>query len=318
MEYFIEEVKLCLLKKRLSVLLISLIMFNLVIANADVARPAESFDLKTCSANTDTIMIKVRANNDSDSEKLRIAAAYNLKMSNGPAAQGSSDDELLVFDVRYLIEFASERKNVLEWAQNYFSSEIKQLVQEAKNMGFTVKSDLDDMEFQEFAKSFYLSDNPRIIELMKFIDIYENYDCNEKMRKLAQNISDKTYSNYAELENDESLNELYCMMPIDNNKYPATRLTRRQATLASLALPSSTISKNNSKHAAEINESASLIAPLVALTPPSVDNYSPGLAATYVQNWWNRTNNTAFPYYARYYDCDDTNNDMWSGGTGDD
>ncbi|AZK46077.1 amidase domain-containing protein [Paenibacillus lentus] len=47
--------------------------------------------------------------------------------------------------------------------------------------------------------------------------------------------------------------------------------------------------------------------------------YESNYAATYAKNWWNKTNNTLYPYYAEYYGQSTTNNninDLPSGSTG--
>ncbi len=49
----------------------------------------------------------------------------------------------------------------------------------------------------------------------------------------------------------------------------------------------------------------------------SLSEYSSTAAVNYASTWWNRTNNSDYGYYANYNNHPDpTNNEMWSGGTG--
>ena len=49
----------------------------------------------------------------------------------------------------------------------------------------------------------------------------------------------------------------------------------------------------------------------------ALSGYSSTAAIDYASTWWNRTNNSDYGYYANYYNhSDPTNNEMWSGGSG--
>lgn len=147
-----------------------------------------------------------------------------------------------------------------------------------------LSGDIDDKTLQAFAKrQFLLTEDPDVIAFIKFIDIYENYDYNIEMRKLASAIETREYASTDDLLSDEDLFTLLSMMPVTING----------------------TAENGSDDGNDKNSETGL------------PGYDANAAVGYAYSWWNKTNNTTYGYYARYNNHPDpTNNNMWSEGTG--
>lgn len=149
----------------------------------------------------------------------------------------------------------------------------------AEDLG--IYPDMDDMQFQEFAKSFAMfesSDSVLSAECQSFaiyMDYYENTAINNEI--LAA-VSARSISN-ADLES---------MMPMANNS---------KITIAS--------GENTS-----LQDGTSVISDSV---------YDATAAVNYAYSWWDKTNNSEYPYYAEYYGMDTSRidyNDLDEGSTG--
>lgn len=150
---------------------------------------------------------------------------------------------------------------------------------------FNIKADIDGKEFQEAVKSFFLTElddkalEKEIREFAAFMDFYENKYNNDI---IINAISQKSI-------NEKELNSL---MPA------STISTKAHDDSKPIVAPS------------EISEHAQNI---------TASSYDSSAAATYATTWWNKTNNTGYPYYADYYGQSTTNNnlnDLPSGATG--
>jgi len=153
-----------------------------------------------------------------------------------------------------------------------------------------VNPDIDDADFQEYAMAyygFYFDEDEalenEVHEFVRFLDIYENKEKNEQILKaIALHTSTLQSSN----SNNSWIDELE--QPIPQS--------------ATSTLPSNSTSTNFTLGAASNSSS-----------------YDADAAVSYAKTWWNKTNNTKYPYYARYNGFDTSTNDynsLDSGRTG--
>lgn len=106
------------------------------------------------------------------------------------------------------------------------------------------------------------------------------------MRDIIEIIESVKYASYEQLVEDDRMNTLISMMPIDTTKYkPTIENSTRTYAYSTSALP----------------------------------NYSGWRAREYAKEWAFKTNNTSYRYYAIYKNHPTPdNNNMWSGGKGND
>lgn len=143
------------------------------------------------------------------------------------------------------------------------------IVSEAEALG--ISSDMDNTQFQEFAKSFAMFESGNSVlatECQSFaiyMDYYENAAINDEILKAvsARNIS---------------VEEIESLMPIAANS-KTTTASGEESTLQG-----------------EINA-------------VSDSSYNAVAAVNYAYTWWNKTNNSDYPYYAEYYGMDTSSND---------
>lgn len=182
----------------------------------------------------------------------------------------------ITIDVSMPKEFVISKSEAKIYAEDHFKNEIEELA----NL-FNINPDIDDVNFQTIAKSYVL-ENDNFIQFSKFIDIYENYEYNKKMKDIMANIESVEYKSYNQFAEDDKLDALISMMPIDTTKYKPTM-------------------ENNTRSN--------------AYSTRSLSDYRGWKAREYAKNWAYKTNNTSYGYYANYFNHPTpNNNDMWSGG----
>ncbi|MDO5156408.1 MAG: amidase domain-containing protein [Eubacteriales bacterium] len=185
-----------------------------------------------------------------------------------------------VFQIRMPKTFEVTKETAKSYGENVFSEKLTLLCSEKLYSG-----DLDDIVFQSFIKEYAINDY-EYVDLAKFIDIYENYEYNDKMNGLITRIEQEHYSSAKELLSDENFVVLLAMMPIDSNLYTDTEESDIKTSTPSVT---------------------------------SLSGYNGTNAKTYAQTWAYKTNNTSYGYYANYFNHPSpSNNNMWSGGTGND
>lgn len=195
-----------------------------------------------------------------------------------------SDSSKAKLEVRYASVFSVSQAESRKYGYSKYQEVIDGLVDTAKKQGIVLSGDIDDKTLQAFAKrQFLLTEDPDVIDFIKFIDIYENYDYNNEMRKLAAAIETREYASTDDLLSDEDLFTLLSMMPV--------------TIMGTAEIGSDDGSDKNSE--------------------TGLPGYDANAAVSYAYSWWNKTNNTTYGYYARYNNHPDpTNNNMWSEGTG--
>lgn len=199
---------------------------------------------------------------------------------NAPIMATTIEMEL---EVRQPFVFSVSQNQAKAIGQRKFTKEIESLKNEAAQRNISV--DLDDYDFQQLVKE--RSFDIEFLEFAKFIDTYENYDYNAKMESLKHQIANRVYTSVEELTSDSNISELYGMMPIDIVKYPYAQTGSGKSSVSS------------------------------TIKPLKLPGYNPGGATGYASIWWNKTNNTSYPYYALYNNHPDPyNNNMNSFGTG--
>lgn len=118
-------------------------------------------------------------------------------------------------EVRFASEFTVSKEDAKAFGSAYFSEAINDMVSLAAKHEFTIPPDLDDSDFQFFVKSQALEiSDPDVIQLIKFIDIYENYEHNLKMKELVSTLENTVFSSTTDFVKDGSLKELLSMMPV--------------------------------------------------------------------------------------------------------
>ncbi|WP_186786159.1 amidase domain-containing protein [Paenibacillus agilis] len=142
-----------------------------------------------------------------------------------------------------------------------------------------INVDLDNEQVQDLIKTYFL------IEL-------DDKDLQNELRQFAAFMD--FYENKA--VNDQIINAVSNKtLSVDgdfNNLFPVNTHSTIQSSETTL------------------EDNAAIITPLA---------YTPSTAATYAVNWWNKTNNTSYPYYAEYAGQSTTNNnlnDLPSGASG--
>ncbi len=190
-------------------------------------------------------------------------------------------------EVRYASEYSVDKETAKEYGEEYFTSVISEIAEIAMDQGLVLIPDIDDHSFQSFVKSQTLDTlDKNIIEFIKFIDIYENYEYNLKMKDLVSQIRNTIFSSVNDFVTNDALNELLGMMP-----------TTKTSTVEILP-----------KELAGVDVQST----------NGISGYNANNAVAYAAEWWNKTNNTDYGYYAEYANHPTPkNNNMWSGGTGD-
>ncbi len=193
-------------------------------------------------------------------------------------AGNDESQDCLMFNIRMPKTFTLSKEDAKTLGEKRFGDEIEKL---GKTLDLV--PDIDNSEFQSMAKEYVIEDGA-YADFGKFIDIYENYDYNEKMKDLIRDIENTKFSSVKELTLDNRFTMLLSMMPIDPDVHSKTEDGFKRKTA------------NNTR---------------------SLSGYSGTDARTYAQTWAYKTNNTDYGYYADYYDHPTpNNNNMWSGGTG--
>lgn len=201
----------------------------------------------------------------------------------GSDARGISSSRL---EVRFASEFTVNKEDAKTLGTTYYAEAINDIVILAAEQGVSIIPDMDDPDFQLFAKSQALvTSDQNVIDLIKFIDIYENYEHNLKMETLVSTLENTIFTSTGDFITDPSLNELLSMMPVTG-----------MPTAETAPLQLATEADGSTR---------------------SLSGYDADAAVEYAATWWNKTNNTDYGYYADYADHPDpNNNNMWSGGTG--
>lgn len=129
-----------------------------------------------------------------------------------------TDSPSVKLEVRYASVFSVSQAEARKYGYSKYQEVINGLVATAKKQGIVLSGDIDDKTLQAFAKrQFLLTEDPDVIAFIKFIDIYENYDYNIEMRKLASAIETREYASTDDLLSDEDLFTLLSMMPVTIN-----------------------------------------------------------------------------------------------------
>lgn len=126
--------------------------------------------------------------------------------------------------------------------------------------------------------SFTEEENKKVIELVKFIDLYENYEQNERLQKFKGKLQSGEKLSNNEVEELNSLSGNAISAPSTNQHKPV--LDKLKDGLSSV-----------------FNSSV------------SASSYSGYAARNYAYDWYNDRNNADYGYYADYYNCADCWND---------
>ena len=183
-----------------------------IFANSDVNK----FPLEKTGTTCELINISFSSAVDMDGkEGVRTVEKkipeFHMKSSDMNAKRITSGQ----LEVRFASEFTVSKEEAKAFGSTYFSEAMQDMVSLAAKREFVISPDLDDSDFQFFVKSQAPeTSDPEVIQLIKFIDIYENYEYNLKMKELAATLENTVFSSITDFVTDQSLNELLSMMPI--------------------------------------------------------------------------------------------------------
>lgn len=162
---------------------------------------------------------------------------------------------------------------------------IKLLEKFIKENNINIIVDLDNERFQRFIKQFAFGhqvfteeENKKIVGLVKFIDLYENYEQNNKLKKYKDKLKNNENLTKEELEDLNALN------PISEDE-PSTMQVKELYGFF---------------HELFQNLNGNIVA---------AGSYSGTKARDYAYTWWDDRNNTQYGYYSKYYNCYDCWND---------
>ncbi|MNW44929.1 putative amidase domain protein [compost metagenome] len=184
--------------------------------------------------------------------------------------------------INYLIVPNPDKEIAREEGEVKFKKVINELEGYFRSTGQNVSSNLDDKDFQESILSLGgevwsipTEDPKQLIELIKFIDLYENYEINEKIDVLSAKLKSDTIQ-------ERELSEL--------------------SSLAYLADHISTLEDSNQSYENNVTTFAA-----------GSNGYDPTDARDYARTWVSNTatlrNNSQFGYYSNYYNCTNCWND---------
>lgn len=220
-----------------------------------------------------------------EKERNSIVSIYNeLQIERDTVDKESRSNTIIVsLDLRMPTTFTCTQQEAREAGMLHYADTIQALLVKYPH----ASGDIDDKEFQTVAMTNALTTNDQKgVEFAKFLDIYENYTYNDEMIALAEKVENMVFSSVEDFLLNEDFALLYHMMP---------------TTIAATQQTESTNKNGN------------------IISPNALSYYYPDDAAKYAAKWWNKTNNTDYSYYARYYNHPTPYNDnMWSGGTGND
>lgn len=263
--------------KRTSILYLITILFAFSAFRTDLFASEEPH-LQT----TEMLEAELHINFNSESEKIIDKVISFDELSHQVFKNYNNYDKkssILTLNISMPKEFTISKSEARSYGERYFNDKIKKI----SNL-FDVNVDIDDIEFQTIVKAYALEDN-NFIEFARFIDIYENYEYNNEMKDLINSIELLEYESSDKLFDDDRFNALISMMPVDTEKYPST-------------VKSDAIVDTYSNR--------------------QLSEYDGKKAKEYAKKWAKKTNNKDYGYYANYYNHPTpSNNDMWSGGKGD-
>lgn len=204
------------------------------------------------------------------------------------ASNGKSKPQKLKYEDVKLLKVPGAEKDkekIKEKANNNFKAALKAIKEYMKVNDIKLKADLDEPEFQNYVKQFALgndsfsqSENEDIIKLVKFMDLYENFGQNEKIKRYKEKLHDNDTLTTSEEEELESL------QPTALNG-PKTAEKENIITLVGKKVLS------------------------VFKSSASAGSYSGTAARDYAYKWYASRNNSTYGYYSDYYDCTSCWND---------
>jgi hypothetical protein len=215
---------------------------------------------------------------------LAVVGALCLSLSSqiSVSAEAQSlpnNDNFNVFkasDIRFLKTLPGDPEVEKKKALKEHSVAIDIINKHIKDNGIQIETDLDNPEYQQFVKSlgvayglFSEADMEKVVSFVKFIDLYENYAINDKIKAYK----DKLEKNMT-LSEDE-IDELIILMPITPNA-PSTA-DNKASDSASVSTTDISVAASN-----------------------GYDNIA---ARDYAYEWWNGRNPVYSSYYADKYGC---------------
>jgi len=220
-----------------------------------------------------------------------LALSFSL-MGSASAETNSekaADIQIKASDVRFYNTLPSTLEKEKENGLIEHRDAIELVENELSKDGIALKTDIDNVDYQQYVLSlgtafelFSSEDMSKIVEYVKFIDWYENYELNEQL---------KTYQN--QLKNNVTLSsaeliDLNGLLPIASDA-PST--SNNETTSSETNLDSFTTE----------------ISPLAV----SANGYDNLKARQYAYDWAKKRNPTYSTYYAEKAGCNVANSSCW-------
>ncbi|WP_338754870.1 amidase domain-containing protein [Bacillus sp. FJAT-52991] len=168
-----------------------------------------------------------------------------------------------------------------------------------KQNDINLKTDLDDPSYQEFVmslgtqfESFNDEDMAKVVDFVKFMDVYENYDKNKKIGKFEDKLE-----NNSELSEQETI-ELNELLPIS----PDADYTVEDPTVTDDSPATVTLAEDPYTEEGEEPEDASQAA---------ANGYNKIKARDYAYKWWDGRN-PMYDYYAAKKGCTVKQESCWN------
>jgi hypothetical protein len=209
------------------------------------------------------------------SDLTHIGSIWELVTPNAKASTNLMDKNSTI-NVIYYPQY-KDKELVKKSAEEKYKEQLKFFREEINKLSLDVEVDIDSSEFRAlvFRYAFESPEGIDLVDFVKFIDRYENNDVNQELNDKV-----KQFENAVSItEINRIKEELISLMPANQ-----TKSTQLPAT-------DSFLETNN--------------------TINSLSGYSPSSAVSYAKQWWNKTNNTGYPYYAKEAGQSQTDNTMW-------
>ncbi|MBP2110647.1 amidase domain-containing protein [Paenibacillus silagei] len=211
-------------------------------------------------------------------------------------SEENADIQIKASDIQFYNVLPGKSAEVKEKALIEHKDAINLVENQLNKDGIAIKTDLDNVEYQKYVLSlgtsfelFSAEDMKKIVEYVKFIDWYENYELNVQLKtyqnKLKNNIT---------LSNAE-LTKLNGLLPIPSDA---------PSTAPSTANNETTTSSETNFNSFATDE----VSPLAV----SANGYDNIAARDYAYSWWNKRNPTYSTYYAEKAGCNVANSSCWS------
>ncbi|MGF7048926.1 hypothetical protein J2T13_003434 [Paenibacillus sp. DS2015] len=212
-----------------------------------------------------------------------LALSFSL-MGSASAETNSekaADIQIKASDIRFYNTLPSTSEIEKEKGLIEHKDAIELVGHQLSKDGIALKTDIENVEYQQYVLSlgtafelFPSEDMSKIVEYVKFIDWYENYELNEQLKTYQNQLKNNVTLSSAELIDFNGLLPIASDAPSTSNN----KTTSRKENLDSFTTE---------------------VSPLAV----SANGYDNLKARKYAYDWWNKRNPTYSTYYAEKEGC---------------